>query len=311
MVATHGGSSMMQIVTASINTIYNVFPIRIGGVTMNFFPGTEDLDTVSSVPVCFCMTPVPRFGIKVSLWEPLAIVEPTAVPFCSPILGQGLPISFGPGGQSFGALDKDNTKHLNTVQAHYVKYPVFLLLNLLMDFVCLDAGSGLDYAYITELDPLWQNDIWAAIIGPEAFLVANPIAQMVCMVDAVSAIAGFPLDPLWWCLGSWSSTFPMTENHSGTTFPEAQAAITARVIMKLHRQLILWGSIGEAGLCQTFPMPIMRKSQYGIFPVYPFPWPFRIPIGRTGIIWEVGEENPANQHVGAWMVYRKRDCCAF
>lgn len=310
-VAVHGGSSLVQVVSTSIMTLYNVFPIRIGGVPLDFFPGTEDFASTSNIPICFCLTPVPRPGIKVSLWEPLSLIEPTAIPYCSPTIGMGLPISVGMGAASFGQNDSDISKHTNTYQAHYIKYPVFKLLSLFMDFVCLESSGGLDYLYITELDPLWQNDIWAAIIGPEAFLVANPIAEMACMVDAVTSAVGFPLDPLWWCLGSWNGTFPMTQTNKGTTAMQAQAAISARMLMKLHRQLMLWGSIGEAGLCQQFPMPIMQKSQYGIFPLYPMSWPFRIPIGRSGVIWEAGHENPANQHAGVWAVYRKRDCCAF
>lgn len=309
-VATRGGSSMPQVVMTSVMTLYNVFPIRIGGVPLDFFPDAEDIQTVSNVPVCFCLTPFPRPGIKVSLWEPLSIIEPTAIPYCSPTIGTGLPISVGMGAASFGQNNSDNTKQTYTYQAHYIKYPVFKLLSLFMDFVCLEANGGMDYLYITELDPLWQNDIWAAIIGPEAFLVANPIAEMACMVDSVTSAVGFPLDPLWWCLGSWNGTFPMTQTNKGTSAMQAQAAISSRMLMKMHRQLLLWGSIGEAGLCQQFPMPIMRKSQYGIFPLYPFPWPYRIPIGRSGVIWEAGHDNAANQHSGVWAVYRKRDCCA-
>lgn len=308
--ATHGGSSITQVISATVTTIYNVFPIRIGGVNFDFFPGTEDLDSVSSIPACVCLTPVPRPGIKISLWEPIAVVEPTAIPYCSPTIGTSIPVSIGSGAASFGQNNSDNTKHTNTYQAHYIRYPVFKALGILMDFVCVDATAGTDYLYITELDPMWQNDIWAAIIGPEAFLVANPIAEMACMADSVTANAGFPLDPLWWCLGSWNGTFPMSQTTKGTTAIQAQGSITARMLMKLHRQLMLWGSIGDAGLCQQFPMPIMRKSQYSIFPIYPFVWPFRIPIGRSGMIWESGHENPANQHSGVWAVYRKRDCCA-
>jgi len=187
------------------------------------------------------------------------------------------------------------------------------LIDYLADFICLSGDGGMDIGYVTELDPLWQNDIWASIVGPEAYLVANPVAQTACMADAVSSAAGFPLDPLWWCIGSWGSAFPMTQNVKDYTTPmETQGAITARMLMKMHRQLMLWGSIGEAGLCQSYPMPVMRKSQYGIFPVYPFlGWPYRIPIGRSGLIWDRGMDNPANMQVGAWMIYRKRDCCAF
>ena len=311
--ALHGGAgAAVEVFTRSLQTIYNVFPIRVGGVSMNFFPKLEDIKSVSNAPICTCLTPFPRVGIKVSFWEPIAVIEPTAIPWCSPSLGASIPAG-GPGGESYGANGQRAVSHLKTYQAHFIKYPVFALIDYLADFICLDGGSGMDIGYITELDPLWQNDIWAAIIGPEAYLVANPVAQTACMADSVASAAGFPIDPLWWCLGSWGSAFPMTQNVKDAVSPmETQAAISARLLMKLHRQMMLWGSIGEAGLCQSFPMPIMRKSQYGIFPVYPsLGWPFRIPIGRSGLVWDRGIDNTANMHVGAWMVYRKRDCCAF
>lgn len=309
-VATHGGSSLLHVVTASLATIHNIFPIKVGAVELNQFSELDNYDTQNNIPACVCLTPVPRPGIKISLWEPVAIIEPTAIPYCSPTIGQSLPISLGMGAGSFGQNNSDVTKHTNTYQAHYIKYNTLALLRMFLDFTCLSSG-GIDYGYITELDPLWQNDIWAAIVGPEAFLVANPIAEMACMVDSVTANVGFPLDPLWWCFGSWNGTFPMTETNKGTSAMQSQAAISSRMLMKMHRQLMLWGSVGEAGLCQQYPMPIMRKSQYGIFPIYPFVWPNRIPIGRTGMVWEAGFENPANMHVGAWVTYRKRDCCAF
>lgn len=315
-VATRGGASAVDIATKAVMTIYNVFPIRIGNVPLFKFPGLEDFSELSNIPICFCLkppSPVPVPGIKISLWEPIALVETTALPLCMPTFGISIPVDIGIGTMSIGAIDTDIDHHtLNTYQAHYIKYPVFKLLNMLMDFVCLEMDGGLDLAYFTEVDPLWQNDTWTAILNPEVFLVSNPIAQMACIADSISASLGFPLDPLWWCFGAWGSAFPMTQNVEGTNTVEASANITARLLMKMHRQLLLWGSVGEAGLCQKFPMPIMRKSQYGIFPIYPIGYPLRIPIGRTGFLWAEGQDVPfANLHTWVWNIYRKRDCCAF
>ncbi|TDA63633.1 conjugal transfer protein TraU [Sulfuricurvum sp. IAE1] len=310
-VATRGTSSAMQIALSTVATVHNVFPIRIAGVDINPTANEDSSLNGSRNPICTCMDPFPRVGITLSLWEPILISEPTAIPYCTPTLGTSLPVSVGLGAASFGQNNSDNTKQTYTYQIQLIKYPIFKLLGLFLDFVCLQDSGNLDYLYITELDPLWQNDIWAAIIGPEAFLVANPIAEMACMVDAVTSAVGFPTDPLWWCLGSWNGTFPMTQTNKGTSAMQAQAAMTSRMLSKMHRQLMLKGGVGNQGLCGLYPMPIMQKSQYGIFPVYPFVWPNRIPIGRTGVMWEAGFDNPANQHVGAWMVYRKRDCCAF
>lgn len=311
--ATHGGGSLMEIFNTSTATLYNVFPITIAGVPINFFPKLEDTDSSSNSPICICMRgAVPIPGVTLSLWEPLSIVETTGIPGCSPTTGISLPLTLSP--MQFQAHSKGNiaSNENETYQSHYIKYPTFALLGLFIDFVCLESSGGLDYLYITEFDPLWQNDIWSAILAPESYLVANPIAQMSCMADSVSATLSWPLDPLFWCFGAWGSAYPLTENMKGAPAPETSAAIVARTLLKMHRELLLWGSVGNQAMCGFAPQPVMRKSQYSVFPLYPIPsHPFRIPIGRAGFLWNLGMEIPvANMNVWAWAVYRKRDCCA-
>ena len=48
-------------------------------------------------------------------------------------------------------------------------YPLIYWLELLMDFVCLEKGA-FDVAYMTELDPLWNDDELSFILNPEAGL---------------------------------------------------------------------------------------------------------------------------------------------
>ena len=138
-------------------------------------------------------------------------------------------------------------------------------------------------------------------------------AQLACIPDSVSSQSGYPLDPLYWCFGSWNQTFPLTKATSGVTSPESAMGIASRTLFKLHRQFMLWGSIGSQGLCGKYPMPIMRKSQYAMYPVYPImSHPVRIPIGRSGMLWSVGQDVAlANSHTWAIMIYRKRNCCVW
>lgn len=303
-------STALKVWTTAIATIYNIFPIKIGGITIATFSGLEDIKTLTDFPVCVCVDPIPRIGVKVSLWEPIAFIETTAIPGCSPSMGFSIPISLYP--MSFGANVQgfDNSSYY-TFQVHYWKFPVFSVLNLFLDFVCLENG-GVDLAYWTEVDPLWQNDIWASIVNPEAILVANPLAQIACMADSAAANVGFPLDFLWWCLGSWGSLYPFTKGHGQGTNITSQMAISAKMVAKLHRELVLWGSVGGQGLCGMYPMPIMRKSQYSLLPIHPVPHPIRIPIGRSEFLWGQGKEVPlVNHHVYVNVLYRKRDCCAF
>lgn len=311
-----GPHTSSRIFFTAVATIYNIFPIKIGNVPMVSFAGVEDFTAVDTSPVCVCAVPLPRVGIKVSLWEPIAIIEPVKIPWCTPTLPTpgGLKVPFNMlaiGGDNAGK-GQQGDKGLRSLQAHYYRFLPWALLELFLDFVCLETRAPWDIAYMTEVDPLWNNDKLASLLGPEVALVANPIAQYACSVDALTSAAGFPIDFLWWCMGSWGSLYPMAGNISLDAV-QTSAGLTARMIFKLHRELILWGSVGEAGLCGKYPMPIMRKSQYSIFPIYPIPHPFRFPIGRSGsFLWGFGKDVPVvNRHNWAYMIYRKRDCCAF
>ena len=46
-------------------------------------------------------------------------------------------------------------------------------------FLCFEAAS-FDIAYITEIDPLWNDDTLTTLINPEVALFANPIAVAAC-----------------------------------------------------------------------------------------------------------------------------------
>lgn len=306
-VATRDGASMDQVITASFETILNVFPISFAGVALS--PGGQYGDTVNGQVMCTCPAyPIVQEGIVLTYWEPIAIVEPTSIPHCSAFLGDTIGSS-GAGAKSWGTGDGDGINNLTTYQAHYIKYYFFSLIRMLVDSNCQnDGGDGIDYGYVTEYDALWQNDTWNYIIAPETALVANPIAQMSCMADAVSSSVGFPIDAMTWCLGSWGSAFPWTMNVAAVTPIEAQASIVSRLLMKMHRQFMIWP---WTWVCSRTAQPVMQKSLYGIFPVYPVLWPYRIPIGRTGLLWQAGHDNPANQRASAWMVYQKVKCCAW
>lgn len=60
---------------------------------------------------------------------------------------------------------------------HYYTYPPFALLELVLDFGCLE-NTAFDLAYATELDPLWDVPELAALLTPETFLFANPASRL-------------------------------------------------------------------------------------------------------------------------------------
>jgi len=284
-----------------------VFPIKIGGVTVAGF-GQEDTRTVSVNPVCVCSDPLPRVGIPVSFWEPVRLLEVVRQPYCFPSLG-GLDLSTTIQGFGSNSETQETDEHHAFYQVHYYVYPLFYLLELVMNFACLET-SGYDLGYITELDPLWNSPELAALLTPEAFLFANPASIAVCAADCVAATAGFPLDVLFWCGGCWGGFYPLNGALSaGNASPQqASALVASRMLFKLHREGLLWGSVGDQGLCGYYPMPIMMKSQYKLQLAYPKRGNV-FPIGRSDVAWGVGASFPVAGEDFLYVVWRKRDCC--
>jgi conjugal transfer pilus assembly protein TraU len=198
-------------------------------------------------------------------------------------------------------------------QVHWYVYPVIYWLELLIDFLCLEQQS-FDVAYITELDPLWNADELSFILNPEAVLFGNPIAQAACAADCTAATAGFPLDSLFWCGGCQGSLYPFTGNnaaHNGGV--QASLLMVERMMAKLHRELLLWGTSGKEALCQNIVLPIIKKSQYKTQMTYPRPMtrgPTACnPLGRTEVFWGSGHEFPYKGEDFGYLIWRKKNCC--
>lgn len=277
--------------------------------------GREDTSNPSS-PLCLCPRPplpVPIPGIPVSFWEPVRLADVTRTPYCLVSMG-GIKLVTssslqGKGSSAAGGGDRSGSKH-SFYQVHWYVYPLLYWLELLVDFVCLDRAS-FDVAYLTELDPFWNDDEVSFILNPEAVLFANPLAQTACVADCLATSSGFPKDALFWCGGCQGSLYPFTGNfssHIGGV--QASLLATNRMIAKLHREGLLWGYMGTSGLCGKYPMPILRKSQYKTQMVYPIPTTNRCdPLGRSETFWASGKEFPYQGEDFAYLIWRKRNCC--
>ncbi len=293
-----------------------LFPISIGPIKVSG-GGRDDTPNPGQIP-CFCQRPPIPFpvpGIPVGFWEPARLVDVTRVPFCMVSMG-GLKM-----GNSFvnygvhGANGEQRTQN-SFYQVHWYVYPVIYWLELIVDFLCLEQQS-FDVAYITELDPLWNADELSFILNPEAVLFGNPIAQAACAVDCALATAGFPNNLLFWCGGCQGSLYPFTGNnsaHNGGV--QASLLMVQRMMAKLHRELLLWGTSGttNAEICQKYPLPIIKKTQYKTQMTYPRPTtrgPMACnPLGRTDVIWGSGREFPYKGEDFGYLIWRKRNCCA-
>jgi conjugal transfer pilus assembly protein TraU len=310
-------SAFSKVFTKSINTLHNVFPIKLGGVTIVNLKDLEDFDDSGASILCVCKAPPPifmRVGIPLHMWEPANVIETVQHPWCSPTAGMNLNLGINKrniGGETeLGVLSSRSA----SAQVHLIKYPVFFLLGLFVDFVCL-TQSGFDFLYVTELDPLWQNDTWASILSPEGQLFANMALQAVCPVDAIAATAGFPINYLFWCAGAWGQIYPFSKNMKSPDYVQTNAGIAAKFIAKMHREFILWQTTGKQmlrGWCTHFPNPIWKKTQYGLIMIYPQSISKRQPIGRSILLWTPGlKMRPFDRANFVFFMYRARDCCAF
>ncbi len=296
-----------------------IFPIKIAGMSIGagMTEGLPDSPDAASYPICICPFPPPvyyRTGISISFWEPARLAETVKDPFCFPSIGQsvsGSPVSTA---ELRGTTDESggNQDSINTfAQVHYMIFPVWSIMGLLTDLVCVQHGGGFDVAYMTEHDALWNDDELAFSIAPEALLFANPVAQFSCMADSVSANIGLPLSELFWCIGTHGSVYPLSGAINQSNYIQSQAAIASRMIYKLAREGLLW----DTGVyyCSAVLTPIWVKTHYRLQLAKPVRGFGCMPIGRTGLLW-ASAKNPPFIPGGdnfLFVIFRKKVCCAF
>lgn len=291
-----------------------LFPLKIASVTV-VSGDVSDPDDGQQNVICTCPSINPAtgyrsVGIPISYWEPARLVDVTRTPYCFINLG-------GSQLQDTGVMDRGHTsdddgdgQKRSFYNVHWYIYPLLYILEVLTDFICMESGS-MDVGYITEIDPFWNDDEKNAILNPEAILFGNPIAQAACVADCLSSSEDYPLDALFWCNGCQGSIYPFTgtvNDHSGGV--QGSLLVMGRFMAKLHREGLLKGYIGVQGLCDKYPMPIIRKSQYRTQMTYPIPQTDQCQVfGATEMFWQSDHEYPYEGEDFGYLIWRKRDCC--
>lgn len=289
-----------------------LFPISIGGATI--YSGNYPDTPRPKSPICACRKPIPRIGISVGFWEPMALVDVTRQPFCMTNLG-GISLKVG-NYYGKGKVDMFSDQNKSFYHAHWYRFPLLAWLKLLTDGVCGQSGD-FDLAYMSELDPTWHDDELNIIMNPEAALFGNPITQTACAADSIAATAYRPIDSLFWCLGAQGSTYPLAgtvQEHVGGV--QASTLLAERLDYKLHRLGMIWETVNAGGfnLCTMVPAPVLPKSRYRYQMVHPVPTSHPKgchPFGRSTAIWGAAHEYPVKGEDFGYLIWRKRDCCAF
>lgn len=289
-----------------------IFPLKIGGVTIN--PGDME-DVGDNAPaICACPIAVPPFikiGVGTGFWEPARAAEVSKEPFCSPLLG-GTKIgslSFVKSGD--GRTDSEESKYA-FYHVHWLIYPLTSWTSILTDTAC-QVPESYDVLMMSEFEPTWNDDELATIFSPEATLFANPTAQAVCAADCVASSIGYPLDPLFWCAGCNGSLYPLSGNIVGHQSDlDSSLLVVQRMHTKMHRALIARDMGSKASMCLPIPLPIIAKSRYKTQMVYPVPVTNKSqPYGRTTALWGAGKQFPIKGEDFAYIIWRRRVCCAF
>ena len=289
------------------DTCYScMFPMYIGGIGIGEAPVADGSPKVRE-PLCACGTPFPRIGVPIGYWDPNRFVETVKKPWCFPLLGLELPVKIGAsqrGARSYG-------RHRTFFQAHYYVYPIFYILEIFTDFICM-SNSSYDISYITEVDPLWDDDELAFWINPEALLFANPAAQLACVADSVAANANTPNTSLFWCKGSWGMVYPLSGNVAQQNLVEDSASVAANMLFKMSRQALLLNGAGRSALCGKHYQPIWNKNSFRMQLMLPQSNKECTVIGKDAIFWSSYKNLPGKgvDQLG-YLIFQKRDCCMF
>ncbi|MDH5179524.1 MAG: TraU family protein [Gammaproteobacteria bacterium] len=293
-----------------------IFPLFIGPAPVATM-GQIDSGAANGYPppVCVCPTATPpwfRVGIGTVFWEPARIAEAVRTPWCSPTLG-GISLAspdIAVAGRGDNRTTHEQRESIAFYHVHWFVYPVMAWFNMMVNQHCVETEQ-FDVGFLSELDPMWNNDEMTFILNPEAVLFNNPVAQAACAADCVAASAGFPLDSLFWCLGCQVGLHPL----SGTVKPHEGGLASSTVAIQrlhaiLHRSLVALNVSTPAAMCIAQPAPIMQKSWYKTQLLRPIPTPLTAnPYGRSTTLRGMGKEFPINGEDFSYLIWRRRVCC--
>lgn len=288
-----------------------LFPIRLAGIPLG--GGNAPSGAAGGIGcVCPSALGVPSPGFTIGMWEPARIVELVRTPGCSPTLGGArLPLGSRRMLGHVGNAENDASDHA-MYHFHWYAFPLLIILDLFFDDRCNPDGySDLDLMYVSELDPTWNNSVLAGVTSPEIAFVANPIAQSACIIDAVSATAGTPVNELFWCAGSWGWMYPHTSAAPAQGRPEETSLWATRSLAALHRRGLARRTMGSDARCESPIDLFLPKTQYKLSMFFPMPETQRAhQIGESEIRWGAFRNVPGTGEDHLYIIWRWNDCCA-
>lgn len=288
----------------------------IASIDWNFFADEFEMH----FRICSCETPgnalATRAGFTASFFEPIAVIESSAQPWNFPCLDMDF-------GRNF--WDKYGTTRSTPQQksfryGHFIIYPIFSVLNVVNDFLCFERAGILNFAFLGEVMPAFNNDIYATYLNPDKLLFNTPVAQIACINDCLAATANKPINSMYWCTGCWQPSSTNTGYVAGQQPIIDAASVAVRVLDSMHQYYALTktsnatftsgvpGGILKNTMCKEAFFPRIIKTQYALQLAYPSTWD-AVKIGEHRHWANFKNDVPSKDDVVFW-VWRKRDECA-
>ena len=291
-------------------------PFKLMGKKMMFSKSYDTPDITDKKTVCICRTSYPpyiRIGIAFAFWDGQLIFETTKDPWFFPLWGANAGDYGGYKGEMSGSNHSmvEMGDEQTYAQTHVWIYPIYKMLGAFLDMSCRNDGT-FTLVYLSEIDPTYPDDTISFFLHPESLLFANYFVQLACIADSVLVNLKMNVDALFWCQGSSPGSYPMNGRSDDAEMTQANQNIASRITYKLYRL----GFLQEMALdlCQPVPAPIWFKTHHKLQPGRPKVKKKASPVGRTAIIWGVGQNPVTGTDKGSegnylWVVFRKKTCC--
>ncbi len=160
-----------------------LFPMSLGSIQLASGAHPDTPNPASPIQLCSYGI-FYRLGLAIGFWEPLALTDVTREPGVMVNMG-GFKINLGRTGTGRGG-QSDSPSPGSFYHVHWYKYPLIFWLNIITSEGCMQTGD-MDIAYLSEVDPLWNDSTLAMILNPEVALFNNLLAQGACAADSITS----------------------------------------------------------------------------------------------------------------------------
>ncbi|MCP4156557.1 MAG: hypothetical protein GY757_53075 [bacterium] len=286
-----------------------MYPIKVAGISVTNSNYPDPPDCISQ-KTCTCKYgKFERRGTPYVWWKVRRLFEIVKDPYCFPSLGG---ISISSENMDSGVLGGTHEEIANQeetsffAQAHFMHYDIMDMLGQEVDNMCWE-DSETDVTWMTEFDPMWNDDELNFILNPEVKMVATVPLTLACIADAVAANTWMPIPLLHWCLGSWGSTFSLTGHVNNDEQISGAAAAAARMIFKMGRE----AGIQDVNIYHCWPITtlVAIKWHYRFQIVRPLSSSKCFQIGASSMVWGIGQNAPSqNMDNFVFMLFQKQ-CC--